>query len=102
MLTKFAVPVLLGLCGITLVTALLALSSWMASLTNDKDVKNRYLSKLWAGAAYVCLGLTGIIATFFMDEKRLLSYILAWLFMIMGGFVFRSGWRLRKATITRS
>jgi len=98
--TEIAVPLMLVLSGIAFVTALLGLASWGSSLTGG-DEKTKYWSKLFAGVSYIALGLDGIVAHAFIDERRLLTYLLAWAFAIMGGFVFRSGWRLRKEMLTK-
>jgi len=98
MFSDYAVPVLLVLSGITLVSALLGLASWLSSLTGG-EAKTFYWAKLFAGVSYVCLGLDGILASTFVTDNRLMTYLLSWAFLIMGGFVFRSGWRLRKQAL---
>jgi hypothetical protein len=98
MTSEIAVVVLLGLSAVTLVSGLLALSAWLANLTGGGDRKTSYSSKLFAGVAYVSLGLSGIVASAYVDENRLLTYLLSWAFLIMGGFVFRSGWRERRSS----
>jgi hypothetical protein len=94
-MVDYVVPALLFLSAVALVTAVLGLANWFSSL-NGGEAKTVYLAKLFAGVSYIALGLAGIIAHAFVDERRLLTYLLGWGFAVMGGFVFRSGWRLRK------
>lgn len=96
----YAVPALLTLSAIALVAALLGLANWFSSLTGGEK-KTLYMAKLFAGVSYIALGLDGIVAHAFIDERRLLTYVLGWGFVIMGGFVFRSGWRLRKQMLAK-
>src|SRR5690349_20757982 len=100
MITDYIVPVLLILSGITLITALLGLAAWMSSLTGG-DAKTHHWAKLFAGISYIFLGLDGILASSFVTDNRMVTYLLSWAFLIMGGFVFRSGWRLRKTFLGR-
>jgi hypothetical protein len=100
MITEYAVPALLTLSAIALVTALLGLANWLSSLSGG-DEKTMYLAKIFAGISYIALGLDGIVAHAFVDEGRLMTYLLGWGFMIMGGFVLRSGWRLRKQKLDK-
>ncbi len=96
----YVVPALLTLSAIAFVTALLGLFNWFSSLSGGEP-KTNYLAKLFAGVSYIALGLDGILAHAFIDERRLLTYLLGWGFAIMGGFVFRSGWRLRKQMLEK-
>ncbi len=100
MFTEYTVLVLLVLSGITLVSAMLALASWFSSLTGGHP-RTRYWSKLFAGVAYIALGLDGILASSFLADNQFCSYLLAWVFLIMGGLVFRSGVLLRKQALSQ-
>ena len=91
----YAVPTLLTLSAIALITALLGLANWLSSLTGGSR-KTVYVARLFAGVSNIAFGLDGIVAHAFIDERRLLTYVLGWGFVIMGIFVFRWGWRLRK------
>ncbi len=98
MSTDYIVYVLLILSAITLITAMLGLAAWMSSLTGGHP-RTHHWAKLFAGVSYICLGLDGIVASSFVPDNRLVTYLLSWAFLIMGGFVFRSGWRLRKQNL---
>ncbi|MDZ4833725.1 MAG: hypothetical protein SGJ27_08080 [Candidatus Melainabacteria bacterium] len=100
MLTEYAVPVLLVLSGIALVTAMLGLATWGSSLTGGHP-KTVCWAKLFAGVSWVAFGLDGILASAFISDNRLFTYLISWAFLLMGGFVFRSGWRLRKAALAQ-
>lgn len=91
MLTDYAVPVMLTLSAIALITAVFGLF-YFAQNPNQPNM----LAKLFAGVSWVAFGLDGVMASWFIDERRLLTYVIAWAFIIMGVFTFRSGWRLRK------
>lgn len=100
MFSDYAVPVLLILSGVTLVSALLGLACWFSSLTGGHP-RTVHWAKLFAGVSYICLGLDGTLASSFVTDNRLITYLLSWAFLIMGGFVFRSGWRLRRKALGR-
>ena len=100
MFTEYAIPVLLVLSGITLVSAMLGLASWFSSLTGGHP-RTHYWSKLFAGVAYIALGVDGVLASAFLTDNQLGSYLLAWAFLVMGCFVLRSGFRLRKQALSQ-
>lgn len=92
---QLIVYAILVLAAITLVTAMLGIASWAAMHYGGPE-KNQYNSKIFAGIAYFTLGLNGLLCSYFVTENHALTYILSWLFGIMGVFILRSGLRLRK------
>lgn len=93
-LTQYAVPVLLVLMGICLVTGIVGISLWIKQFTGSPQVAP--WAKLSAGVSYITLGLCGIIAHPFFEENNLFLYIFSWLMVLLGGWLFKGGLTLRR------
>lgn len=93
-LTLYAVPVLLVLMGISLVTAIAGISLWIKSSTGSPQVAP--WAKFSAGVSYISLGLCGIIAHPFFEGNNLFLYIFSWAMVLLGGWLFKQGLSLRR------
>lgn len=93
-LTQYAVPVLLVLMAISLVTAIAGISLWIKQSTGSPQVAP--WAKISAGVSYIALGLCGIIAHPFFEGNNLFLYIFSWLMVLLGFWLFKQGLTLSR------
>ncbi len=93
--SQIAGPFAIGLLVVSLISALIGLGAFMAGAMS-RDVKTQYCKKIFAGLSYLTLGLDGILATPYIFDNRLITYVLGCGFAIMGFLLMRSGFRLRR------
>ncbi len=91
---------LLGLMGLTLIFALLAIAGFLSSHTGGSP-KMKYWSKIHGGLAYITLSCAGLSSLMFLEGSRLVPGVLSFLFGIMGILILRSGLRLRKEMLNK-
>jgi hypothetical protein len=93
-LTQYAVPVLLALMGICLIAALAGLYLWYKEHNGSPQLAP--WAKFSAGVSYLALGLCGIIVHPFFEKNNLFLYIFSWLMVLLGGWLFKQGLKLRR------
>lgn len=93
------VTVLIILMVVCLVSALLAISSFMSSVSGGAQ-RTTYWSKIFGGVAYLSLATMGLLATPYLPEtsSHLWPNVLSIAFGLIGGWLLATGLKLRRAS----
>ena len=87
--------ILLGLSGVVLLSALLALSTYASWLTGGHK-RTMYWSKIFSGISYSTLGIAGFLSLGYLTEGQVLSGLFSSLFFAMGVALIAWGLKLRR------
>ena len=89
------VYLMLGLGLVALLTALLAIATWLSSKSGGHP-RTTYGWKLLGSVSYFALGADGLLATPYLSHGNVLNGALSLLFIAIGVFLLRSGLKMQR------